>query len=169
MRYRKNKSLACGGLILLSLSFTSVAAADVAAPSFRGDVLPLLKQRCIACHGQEKPQQGLNLTNAAAILRGGNSGPAFQIGSSGNSLLLAKLVSGTMPPGGPKLPDKEIELVRRWIDEGAAQEAAGLGLNLVTEADILPILQARCVVCHGKTEQSGGLDLRTHAARLSSA
>jgi hypothetical protein len=178
MRYQKYERLTCRGLILLCLSVSvlllsvltstvaSAAVADSAAPTFRGDVLPLLEKRCIACHGQEKPQQGLNLTAAATILTGGISGPAFQIGSSRNSLLLTKLVSGTMPPGGPKLPEEEIELIRRWIDEGAAREAAGLGLNLVTEADVLPILQARCVICHGKTEKSGGLDLRTQAARL---
>ena len=166
MRSRKNKRLAWRGLILLSLSVASAAAADSAAPSFRDDVLPVFEQRCVACHGQQKPQQGLNLTDASAILRGGRSGPAIQIGSSGNSLLLTKLVSGTMPPGGPQLPEEEIELVRRWIDEGAAREAGALGLNLVTEADVLPILQARCVVCHGKSKQSGGLDLRTQASRL---
>ena len=158
--------LACCSLILLSLSIASAAAADSMAPNFRDDVLPLFEQRCSACHGQQDPQQGLNLTDASAILRGGNSGPAIQIGSSSESLLLTKLVSGAMPPGGPKLPEEEIEMVRRWIDEGVAREAGALGLALVTEADVLPILQARCVVCHGKTEQSGGLDLRTQASRL---
>ena len=166
MRYRKNKRRAWRGLILLPLSVASAAAADSAAPSFREDVLPVFEQRCIACHGPQKPQQGLNLTDASAILRGGGSGPAIEIGSSGKSLLLTKLVSGAMPPSGPRLPDEEIELIRRWVDEGAALEAGALGLNLVTEADVLPILQARCVVCHGKSKQSGGLDLRTQASRL---
>src|SRR5690606_17550785 len=77
-----------------------------------------------------------------------------------------KLVSGSMPPGGPKLPPEEIELVRKWIDAGAAREAEALDVSLVTEADVLPILQARCVVCHGRGEQRGGLDLRTQESRL---
>ncbi len=166
MRHQNSMRLACCSLILLSLSIASAAAADSTAPNFRDDVLPIFEQRCSACHGQQNPQQGLNLMDASAILRGGNSSPAIQIGSSSESLLLTKLVSGTMPPGGPKLPEEEIDIVRRWIDEGVAQEADVLGLSLVTEADILPILQARCVVCHGKTEQSGGLDLRTQASRL---
>jgi len=153
-------------LILLSSAVASGAAADSGAPSFRDDVLPVFKQRCIVCHGREKPQQGLDLTGLSAILRGGSSGPAIQIGSSGKSLLVSKLVAGTMPLGGPKLSEEEVELVRRWVDEGARQEVAASGIDLVTEADVLPIIQARCVVCHGKSKQSGGLDLRTQSARL---
>ena len=143
-----------------------VAVADAAPPTFADDVRPILEQKCAMCHGAQLAQQGLDVTSAVALLEGGNSGPAIEIGASGKSLLLDKLVSGSMPPGGPRLPEEEIETLRRWIDQGVALEAASLGVTLVTEADVLPILQARCVACHGKTERRGGLDLRTQAARL---
>lgn len=143
-----------------------LAHADSSPPSFAEDVLPLFESKCAVCHGEQLAQQGLDLTSAPAILSGGNSGPAIEMGASGKSLLISKLVSGSMPPGGPKLPEEEIETIRNWIDHGVAQEAEQLGLTLVTEADVLPILQARCVACHGKSEQRGGLDLRTQAARL---
>ena len=39
-------------------------------------------------------------------------------------------------------------------------------LESVTENDVLPIFQTRCVLCHGKRRQEGGLDLRTQASRL---
>ena len=154
--------------VLLALaSLSGVRAGGESKPvTFAGDVLPVFEQKCLGCHNQQMAQQGLDLSDAVKIFKGGNSGPAIEMGASGKSLLVSKLVSGAMPPGGPKLADEQIEVIRAWIDHGAAQEAEKLGLTLVTEADVLPILQARCVACHGKREQRGGLDLRTQTARL---
>ena len=152
-------------LCVFILAGGSIASAGT-LPTFAENVQPILEANCLVCHGADAPQQGLDLRTAPAILRGGNSGPAIEIGASTKSLLVERIVAGTMPPGDARLAEGEIEVIRRWIDEGAGQEAGVLGLNLVTEADVLPILQARCVVCHGKSKQSGGLDLRTQASRL---
>lgn len=65
-----------------------------------------------------------------------------------------------MPPGGPKVNEEEIRKLRGWIDSTAPTSAA------VTERDALSIFQMRCVVCHGKRLQQGGLDLRTQQARM---
>jgi mono/diheme cytochrome c family protein len=69
-----------------------------------------------------------------------------------------KIVSRAMPPIEPKLADGQIAVIRRWIDNDSPQ--------LVTENDVLPIFQTRCVVCHGKRKQEGGLDLRSQASRM---
>ena len=77
-----------------------------------------------------------------------------------------------MPPGEKKLSKLEVELLRQWVDHGAAVEMGRLSAALngkledVTENDVLPIFQTRCVLCHGKRRQEGGLDLRTQASRL---
>jgi hypothetical protein len=74
-----------------------------------------------------------------------------------------------MPPGKNKLDEKAVSLIRRWIDAGAGASSAGSKLSVaesLTENDVLPIFQMRCVLCHGKRRQEGGLDLRTQAARL---
>jgi len=97
-------------------------------------------------------------------MRGGKSGPAIKQGSSEGSLLVEKIVSKAMPPAQPKLTDKEIALIRSWIDKGMA--GPGAAAELVTDHDILPIFLMRCVICHGKRKQEGGLDLRTQASRL---
>ena len=73
--------------------------------------------------------------------------------------MVAKIVSGLMPPG-KKLAPEQIAAIRKWIDEEQPLRAG------VTEADVIPIFQMRCVTCHGKRKQEGGLDLRTQASRL---
>ena len=157
--------------VLTALSCIAVLASGSVAgsasvPTFERDIRPIFESNCLACHGAEAPQQGLDLRTGRAVLQGGSSGPAVQLGSSATSLLVGRIVSGAMPPGEGKLADNEIDLIRAWIDEGAAREAGEFGVALVTERDVLPIFQARCVVCHGKREQRGGLDLRTQATRL---
>ena len=113
---------------------------------FESQILPIFESRCVACHGADSPQQGLDLRSRAAIIKGGKSGPAIQVGSSEKSLLMEKIITKQMPPLEPKLTQEEIETIRAWIDRGAP--AAGGGLSAVppiTEPDVLPIFQARCV------------------------
>jgi len=119
------------------------------------------------------PQQGLDLRSRATVIKGGKSGPAIQVGSSAKSLLVEKILTKLMPPLEPKLTQEEIDLIRKWIDNGApadVQEARVAGSSqivaAVTEEDVLPIFQVRCVACHGKRERKGGLDLRTQNSRL---
>ena len=152
-------------LFVCILGVGSSAAANT-PPRFDEDIRPVLESNCVSCHGGDAPQQGLDVRTAESILKGGNSGPAIEIGSSERSILVERIVAGTMPPGDSNLASSDIALIRDWIDEGAAQETTALGLQLVTDREVLPIFQARCVVCHGKREQRGGLDLRTRESRL---
>ena len=151
-----------------SLSAAALLGATGAPkPAFKSDILPIFEANCVACHGAESPQQGLDLRSRDAILTGGRSGPAIQVGSADQSLLLQKVVARTMPPGDQKLSDDQIDLIRRWIDaEGMPESAGPPGTPAVTELDVLPIIQAGCLACHGKRKQEGGLDLRTQASRL---
>jgi len=132
----------------------------VAAADFATDAAPVFKARCLACHSGANAQAGLDLTSAGSTLKGGKSGRAVQPGASDRSLLIEKVISGSMPPGGPKLNEEEIRKLRGWIDSTAPTSAG------VTERDALSIFQMRCVVCHGKRLQQGGLDLRTQQARM---
>lgn len=98
-------------------------------------------------------------------MKGGQSGPAIVAGTSQSSLLMAKISSGAMPPGDDELDSSEIELIRQWIDE-RVDPSARVEAAVVTERDVLPIFQMRCVTCHGKRRQEAGLDLRTRESRL---
>ena len=156
-------SLWLTGLIPPGLLLATPVTGPPGAPVFESDILPILRARCIECHGESAPQAGLDLRTLGSMLRGGRSGPVVSIGSAEDSLLVQKVVSQAMPPGPDKLSREEMDLLHLWIEQGARsarQQAA------VTEQDVLPIFQMRCAVCHGKRKQEGGLDLRSLAGRL---
>ena len=97
---------------------------------FAAQIQPIFEKRCIGCHGTEKQKGKLRLDSLAAALKGGSdAGPAVVPGKAGESAMLKRLLvdpakdedEQLMPPakkGGP-LDKGQIELIRRWIDEGA--------------------------------------------------
>jgi len=93
-----------------------------AGTSFRNDVLPILSGAgCTGCHGVNG---GLTVTSVAALLAGGDHGPAVVPGDAASSNLVRKLsptppFGSRMPLGGPYLPDASVGVIRAWINEGA--------------------------------------------------
>ncbi len=90
---------------------------------FDTDVLPILNDRCVDCHGSEDPEAGFRILSRRSLVRGGDSGePAIVPSKSGDSFLI-KVVAGLdphlkMPPEGPRLTDQQIAVLRAWIDQG---------------------------------------------------
>src|SRR5688500_7608036 len=54
---------------------------------FVRDVQPILARNCLSCHGPSKQRGGLRLDDKTRAFAGGDSGPAFEPGKSGESLL----------------------------------------------------------------------------------
>jgi hypothetical protein len=111
-------------LLLLSLVLAGPARAQApslaAAEFFEKEVRPLLVERCLKCHGDQKPKGSLQLTSRASVLKGGENGPAAVAGKPDDSLLIqAVRQSGDlkMPPK-EKLKDREIETLTRWVKMG---------------------------------------------------
>ena len=84
-------------------------------------VRPLLVERCHKCHGDLKePKGGLKLTDRAAVLKGGESGPAAVAGKPADSYLIQTIGyrdALQMPPDG-KLSDAQIVTLTRWVELG---------------------------------------------------
>ena len=167
------KQLVLPVLAVTGLAWGVVSGAEEGrqvVPRFEPDVLPIFEANCLACHGEKLQQNRLDLRTRESVLKGGESGPAVEPGSVGESLLYEKVKSGSMPLGGEKLKAEEIEAIRRWIEAGAlkeGQEARPSRIVKVTDRDVMvPILHVRCAACHGKRKQEGGLDVRTRASLL---
>jgi mono/diheme cytochrome c family protein len=89
-----------------------------------GDVEPLARRvrpilsRCIECHAGEEPAGGLDLTDRAAAIRGGESGAALRPKDAAGSLVYRKVAAGKMPPK-ERLRAEQVALIRTWIESGA--------------------------------------------------
>ncbi len=97
------------------------------AVSFEKEILPILRQNCLACHSANEKQGDLVLESPRGMLQGGDAGPAIVPGRAAQSLLLT-LASHSddpiMPPEGNDVSAKnltpaELGLIKLWIDQGA--------------------------------------------------
>jgi len=172
MRRHYLSLLSCTVAALLAFGSQPVAAEEQKSPRFEANVQPLLREKCFACHDAKTKQAGLSMETRDDLLKGGKSGAVVIPGKAVDSLLLTLVNSGKMPMGGQKLADSEIEIIRKWIEGGALRDAedsaaaATSMAKMVTEREVHAILSAKCWVCHGRTEQKAGLDLRTRSAML---
>ena len=104
---------------------------------FFAEIQPLLQNHCGNCHQGPKAKGGLRLDRAAGALAGGESGtPAVVPQHPEQSELLTRLRmtegDGRMPPIGDRLKPGEIELLERWIREGAKWPEFDMGRLTVT-------------------------------------
>jgi WD40 repeat protein len=96
--------------------------------SFIKDIAPILKDNCFACHDAKVKKGKLDMTTYAALRLGGNKDDAIVDGKARDSVLIHMLTTtgkDRMPPvdaGKPLTADK-IELIARWIDQGARLDA----------------------------------------------
>jgi mono/diheme cytochrome c family protein len=121
-----------------------VESGQTGAVSFSGEIQPLFNDRCTQCHipggsgyvATGGDSGGLDLTGGAAYqslvgvrtFQKPQEAPRWRVlaGEPDSSYLYQKIVSDSpkessrMPLGGPFLDDSEIELIERWIEEGAA-------------------------------------------------
>ena len=124
-RLRTSASLlAAVVLCMSSAALEPAAAADV---DFAREVQPLLARRCFACHGPDTQEAGLRLDEAEAATAELDSGVvAIVPGDAAGSELMARITSDDeflqMPPEGSRLTAAEVEVLRRWINDGATWE-----------------------------------------------
>ena len=89
---------------------------------FETKIRPVLVEHCDQCHASDEKniKGGLKLDSRAAMLKGGDSGPAIVPGNSDESLLISALKYDgyEMPPKG-RLPDSVISDFIEWVGMGA--------------------------------------------------
>ena len=104
---------------LLLIGCTPKTLPGNATLTFNRDLSSFMATYCIECHGQEAQEAGLDLRSVELMLKGGESGPALVPGQPDQSLLLSMVLDRHMPPDG-KMPNAgEIDLLTRWILQGA--------------------------------------------------
>lgn len=116
--------------LAIGLAVGAVRADSV--PGFNRDVRPILSDKCFSCHGPDaaKIQAGLRLDREeAAKTRLPSGRVAIVPGDPAKSEAYQRITSDNqavrMPPaylGHEKLSDREMDLIRRWIEGGAQWE-----------------------------------------------
>ena len=111
--------------------------------SFSREVWPVLRANCVSCHRPGKLKGQLDLTSMAALIRGGENGEVLIKGAPADSPLVA-VVSGDepeMPPEGAPLTAAEVDLLSRWVSEGAVDDTPVEGLG-TRRPEQLPVYNA---------------------------
>ncbi len=113
------------GLCLISV-FT-LAACTQKEVSFKADVQPVIQQYCLECHGDNgegTQKSGLLMTNYESLMKGTHFGaivkPGDSLTSAFNMLVEGRAASSIrMPHHKGALPAEKIELLKKWVDQGA--------------------------------------------------
>ena len=106
-------------LFLLFPLFNLLAAfsPQVKTVDFERDIQPIFSAHCAGCHGSKKQESDLRFDNKQSVMR------VIQPGKSEQSRLVHRILGlngePRMPMGGVALQPEQIDLIKRWIDEGA--------------------------------------------------
>ncbi len=103
------------------------AAVATAAVEFNRDIRPILSDRCFSCHGPDAGAKKikLRLDSESGMFAKVNGKAAVIPGDAAGSELVRRISAEQpalrMPPvySGVKLTDREIELLKQWVAEGA--------------------------------------------------
>lgn len=92
--------------------------------SFRRDIAPIILDNCLACHGPKKAEGGYRVDTFERLVAAGDSGtagftPANADGSEAFRRIITDDPSERMPLEGDPIPPDQVEVLRRWIEQGA--------------------------------------------------
>ena len=88
---------------------------------FETKIRPVLIERCSECHSGDEPESRFSVESRAALLAGGEFGPALKPGDPAGSLLISAINHDEflkMPPK-EKLPTEQVVDLTRWVKMGA--------------------------------------------------
>ncbi|MFM9962331.1 MAG: DUF1549 domain-containing protein [Planctomycetaceae bacterium] len=121
----------CLGLIGVSVGSTLVAAETPATDSvsFDKQVRLIFQANCQGCHQPAKAGGQYVMTDFAKLVRGGESGSAAVVPGKPNASSLLQLITpkdgkAEMPKGKAPLTAAEIEIIKKWIAQGAKDDTA---------------------------------------------
>jgi mono/diheme cytochrome c family protein len=115
-----------GGWLSTALLLAAVTAGAADRVNYQDQILPLVEANCSRCHNADKKKADLDLTSYQGVLAGSGSGAVVMSGNVDGSKLWKAVTHAEepfMPPNRPKLPDKELELIKQWIQDGLLESS----------------------------------------------
>lgn len=112
-----------------SPALASEAAGIPERVGFNEHIRPILVQHCVGCHGGPKQASGVTFLHREGALAAGDSGERPVVPGDVAASYLVERISDPdddfrMPPAdhGPRLTEREVDLIKKWIEQGAAWE-----------------------------------------------
>lgn len=153
--------LASALLLWPLLSLPAAAEPAESQVQFARDVLPILSANCFACHGpdENERQADLRLDVEADAKQDLGDGAAIVPGRPDSSSVIARLTSSDphelMPPpeSGRRVEPEQVEIIRRWIEQGAQWQQHWSFQPLVKPAGTLDDLVREALAAHSRALQ----------------
>src|SRR5262245_18177299 len=127
-RGREGMAASSHSYLLLTLALALSTSAP-AAVDFNREIRPILSDNCFKCHGPDEKHRMANLRldvrDGGAFAAERKNGALISPGDSAKSILYQRVSHSDknrrMPPpnAGVELNDKQVKLIKEWIDEGA--------------------------------------------------
>ena len=121
------RALICVTMLGALMACASPASAQDKV-TFQDNIVPLVEANCSKCHNADKKKADLDLTSYQGALNGSGSGAVLLSGNPDASKLWKAITHAEepfMPPNRPKLADKDLELFRKWIQQGLLETSNG--------------------------------------------
>jgi len=136
---------------------------------FTNDILPILTSGCTmsGCHDAASASDGIVLTSWESVMASGVVRP----GNPGDSDLYENITEDDPdkrmpPPPMAALQAEQIQKIRKWIEQGARNNACTAGCDTTQftfSAVIQPIINTYCKGCHSGVAPSGNISLDGYA------
>ena len=110
-------------VFLLAMSSLSKSQ-EKSVVDYANDIAPIFEEHCLHCHGEDEQESNLRLDSRPRMLRGGDSGLSAVVPGKPDKSYLIEVIKHideemAMPPDEDKIASKQIELIERWIQQGA--------------------------------------------------
>ncbi|MFN4084111.1 MAG: c-type cytochrome domain-containing protein [Bacteroidia bacterium] len=132
---------------------------------FNTQILPIIVSNCAmsGCHSSNNPADGVNLSNYGGIIN------EVKPRNANDSKLIKEITrtdSKRMPPPPANpLPADFIELLKKWINQGALNTVCNNPCdtsNVKFSTHVQPLIKNNCQGCHSNSLPSGGIALENY-------
>lgn len=162
--------------------------------SFEKEIAPIIKDKCVRCHGANRQSGKLRLDTFNQMAKGGANGPLVRGTNPRNSLLVLRMATPNdklrMPKGGAALPKEQIELIAKWVSQGSPYDGTDRDSMIGTsppdkpkpkplkiarpdgsetvsfKKDVAPWMVGVCLGCHGDRNPRNGFSMSTFEKML---
>lgn len=118
-------------------------ADDTDTVDFAHDIVPILREHCFECHGRDEAEGGFSINNRRLFLEGEAAIPGDAVESLFLQLIEDPDPEYRMPSKDkPPVPEEEIELLKRWVNEGMEWETGFAFGEPAYQAPLRPRLPA---------------------------